>query len=163
MLCMCSQIRRNLLMLPEMRVKVIACRLWAAGVSAPEYLYILYYIYIHILSCRRVRTCHRGEVDLHPHLGEKRSIPVFSISLSPGAGTWLARWSPSCTRAWTRPARARSAAGRRQRGRRGSGQPSRRSRIRWSGGQKRIRWSGGQNSCSETLIEASALPFTTTV
>ena len=26
MLCMCSQILRNLLMLPEMRVKVIACR-----------------------------------------------------------------------------------------------------------------------------------------
>ena len=119
MLCMCSQIRRNLLMLPEMRVKVIACKHWAAGVSAP--------------ATGERSTCIRT-------WGGRQLISVFSISLSPGAGTWLARWSPSCTRAWTRPARARSAAGRPRRGRRGSGQPSRRSRIRWSGGQKRIRW-----------------------
>ena len=39
------------------------------------------------MSCRRVRTCHRGEVDLHPHLGGKTinfSLLYFSL-------TW--RWN----------------------------------------------------------------------
>ena len=39
------------------------------------------------MSCRRVRTCHRGEVDLHPHLGgnnSNSSLLYFSL-------TW--RWN----------------------------------------------------------------------
>ena len=38
------------------------------------------------LSCRRVRACHRREVDLHPHLGKTINVSLLYFSV-----TW--RWN----------------------------------------------------------------------
>ena len=42
---------------------------------------------VQALRCRRVCTCHRGEVDLHPHLGGNN----FNSSLLYFSVTW--RWN----------------------------------------------------------------------